>query len=53
MAVHARLKNKFKVDEKYHNLMTWLIYVFPNRENYPFIDQSSDRNYAARSDFSY
>ena len=24
MAAHARLKNKFKEDEKYHNLMTWL-----------------------------
>ena len=23
-AVHARLKNEFTEDEKYHNLMTWL-----------------------------
>ena len=23
MAVHARLKNEFTEDEKYHNLMTW------------------------------
>ena len=26
MAAHARLKNKFMEDEKYQNLMTWLIY---------------------------
>ena len=25
MATHARLKNKFTEDEKYHNLMSWLI----------------------------
>ena len=25
MAAHARLKNKFTEDEKYHNLMRWLI----------------------------
>ena len=25
MAAHARLKNEFTEDEKYHNLMTWLI----------------------------
>ena len=24
MAAHARLKNEFTEDEKYHNLMTWL-----------------------------
>ena len=24
MAAHARLKNEFSGDEKYHNLMTWL-----------------------------
>ena len=24
MAAHARLKNEFKEDEKYHNLMSWL-----------------------------
>ena len=28
MAVHVRFKNEFKEDEKYHNLMTWVIY-FP------------------------
>ena len=28
MAVHARLEKEFTEDEKYHNLMTWLI-------NYP------------------
>ena len=27
MAAHARLKNEFMVDEKYHNLMTWLIFL--------------------------
>ena len=26
-AVHARLKNEFTEDEKYHNLMRWLICV--------------------------
>ena len=26
MAAHARLKNEFMEDEKYRNLMTWLIY---------------------------
>ena len=25
MAAHAYLKNEFKEDEKYHNLMSWLI----------------------------
>ena len=25
MAAHARLKNEFTEDEKYHNLMCWLI----------------------------
>ena len=25
MAAHARLKNEFTEDEKYHNLMRWLI----------------------------
>ena len=24
MAAHARLKNEFTEDEKYHNLMRWL-----------------------------
>ena len=28
MAVHARLKNEFTEDKKYHNLMTWLISSF-------------------------
>ena len=23
--MHARLKNEFTEDEKYHNLMTWLV----------------------------
>ena len=27
MAEHARLKNEFTEDEKYHNLMSWLIHV--------------------------
>ena len=26
MAVHACLKEEFREDEKYHNLMTWLIW---------------------------
>ena len=26
MAAHARLKNEFTEDKKYHNLMTWLIW---------------------------
>ena len=25
MAAHARLKNEFTEDDKYHNLMSWLI----------------------------
>ena len=32
MAAHARLKNEFTEDEKYHNLMPWLI--FPLLENF-------------------
>ena len=28
MAAHTRLKNEFTEEEKYHNLMTWLIYLF-------------------------
>ena len=28
MAAHARLKNEFTEDEKYHNLMTLLINTF-------------------------
>ena len=28
MAAYARLKNEFTDDEKYHNLMAWLIYGF-------------------------
>ena len=27
MAAHARLKNEFTEDEKYHDLMKWLISV--------------------------
>ena len=27
MAAHARLKNKFMEDKKYHNLMRWLISI--------------------------
>ena len=26
MAAHARLKNEFTGDQKYHNLMRWLIF---------------------------
>ena len=29
MAAYARLKNEFTEDEKYHNLMRWLIYTEP------------------------
>ena len=29
MAVHARLKYEYTEDEKYHNLMRWLIYISP------------------------
>ena len=28
MAAHARLKNEFTEDEKYHNVMRWLILSF-------------------------
>ena len=28
MAGHVRLKNEFTEDEKYHNLMTWLIWCY-------------------------
>ena len=28
MAAHTRSKNEFTEDEKYHNLMTWLICIF-------------------------
>ena len=27
MAMHARLKNEYMEDEKYHNLITWFIYT--------------------------
>ena len=26
MAAHARLKNEFREDERYHNLMSWLMW---------------------------
>ena len=35
MAAHLRLKNVFTEDEKYDNLMTWLIY-FPRVHIYCF-----------------
>ena len=28
MAAYARLKNEFTEDEKYHNLMSWLIFAY-------------------------
>ena len=28
MAAHARLKNEFTEDQKYHNLMRWLFLCF-------------------------
>ena len=34
MAAHARLKNEFMVDEKYHNLMSWLKYSAKRIPNY-------------------
>ena len=33
MAAHARLKNEFTKDEKYHNLMTWLIESFETSDS--------------------
>ena len=30
MAAHARLKNEFMEDEKYHNLVSWLILGYGN-----------------------
>ena len=33
MAAHVRLKNEFKEDEKYHNLITWLIYISEKYED--------------------
>ena len=27
MAAHVHLKNEFTEDEKYHNLMSWLIFI--------------------------
>ena len=42
MAAHVRLKNELTEDEKYYNLMTWLISAFGmvwifhfNKRNYP------------------
>ena len=31
MAAHARLKNEFTEDEKYHNLMRWLISPYDDK----------------------
>ena len=31
MAAHARLKNEFTENEKYHNFMTWLVYFSGNK----------------------
>ena len=33
MAAHARLKNEFTEDEKYHNLMRGLIYILQKKTN--------------------
>ena len=38
MAAHARLKNEFTEDEKYHNFMSWLKYgseiiIIKNKNN--------------------
>ena len=35
MAAHAHLKNEFTEDKKYHNLMTWLNYIF-GQKNYQY-----------------
>ena len=32
MAAHARLKNEFMEDEKYYNLMSWLIFQITNND---------------------
>ena len=37
MAAHARLKNEFTEDEKYHNLMTWLLFLFTEVQMYLII----------------
>ena len=37
MAVHVRLKNEFMEDEKYHNLMRWLIYNLALRLSQGFV----------------
>ena len=33
MAAHARLKNEFTEDEKNHNLISWLMYMYHHRGN--------------------
>ena len=37
MAGHARLKDEFTEDEKYHNLMRWLIYHFKGVLNFSLV----------------
>ena len=39
MAVHARLKNEFMEDEKYHNLMTWLKLKFTLDDDPKYLDR--------------
>ena len=34
MAVHARLKKEFTEDKNWHNLMTWLYYVYKFKDSY-------------------
>ena len=34
MAVHARLKNEFTEDKKYHNLVRWLIVILEKNNNW-------------------
>ena len=53
---HACLKNKFTEDEKYHNLMSWLIYVKKSKVK-PLLDchdiSGDMRRYKASYNSSY
>ena len=51
MAAHARLKNEFTEDEKYHNLMTWLKFAFIMAtyvSNFFFLFESLTRTYRCK-----
>ena len=44
MAAYARLKNDFTEDEKCHNLMRWLKFLFPEAmEAFNLFDKDNDR----------